>query len=41
MGERVDAVGGTLKIDSMPGAGTRLEVDVALRIEQDSSPIAV
>ena len=41
MGERVDAIGGTFKIDSMPGAGTRVEVDVALSIEQDSSPVAV
>jgi signal transduction histidine kinase len=37
----VDAIGGTFKVYSMTGAGTRLEVDVALRIEQDSSPIAV
>ena len=33
MSERVDAVGGTLKIESTPGAGTRLEVTVPLRAD--------
>ena len=41
MGERVDAIGGTFKIQSTPGAGTRLEVNVPLAIERDSSSIAV
>ena len=40
-GSVVDAIGGTFKIYSMAGAGTRLGLDVALSIEQDSSPVAV
>ena len=41
MRERVEAIGGTLTIQSTPGAGTRLEVTVPLDVEHDSSPIAV
>ena len=33
MSERVDAVGGTLKIESKPGGGTRLEVTLPLRAD--------
>jgi len=33
IGERLDAVGGTLNIVSRPGAGTRLEVTVPLRAD--------
>ena len=32
MGERLEAIGGTLEIRSKPGAGTRLEVSVPLRV---------
>ena len=32
MSERLEAIGGTLEIRSKPGAGTRLEVRVPLRV---------
>jgi signal transduction histidine kinase len=35
MHERLEAVGGSLKIHSKPGAGTRLQVAVPLRLEPD------
>jgi signal transduction histidine kinase len=34
MGERVEAFGGTLRIQSAPGAGTRIEATVPLAIPQ-------
>jgi NarL family two-component system sensor histidine kinase LiaS len=33
MSERLDAIGGSFKINSSPGAGTRVEVVVPLPIE--------
>jgi signal transduction histidine kinase len=41
MHERVEAVGGTLKIHSTPGAGTRLEVTVPLHEVDETGPVAV
>jgi two-component system NarL family sensor kinase len=35
MQERVQALGGTLVIDSQPGKGTRLKVDIALEQEME------
>jgi signal transduction histidine kinase len=41
MHERLDAVGGTLKIHSRPGAGTRLEVSVPLPVEPEPMTVGV
>ena len=41
MGERLEAISGTLKIRSRPGAGTTLEVRVPLSIVKDTETIAV
>jgi signal transduction histidine kinase len=41
MGERLDMVGGTLKIHSRPGGGTRLEVGVPLRSTEETGVVAV
>jgi len=41
MGERLEAVGGTLRIGSTPGKGTRLEATVPLPAAGDAATIAV
>lgn len=41
MDERLDAVGGALTIHSRPGAGTRLDVVVPLRLADDKVTVAV
>jgi signal transduction histidine kinase len=41
MDERVEAIGGTLEIHSAPGAGTRLEATVPLRVSHDTETLAV
>jgi signal transduction histidine kinase len=41
MGERVEAIGGTFKVQSNPGIGTRLEVTVPLGAVEDTATIAV
>ena len=41
MSERLDAVGGTFKINSSPGAGTRLEVVVPLPVEGVADVVSV
>jgi signal transduction histidine kinase len=41
IGERVEAIGGTVEILSKPGAGTRVEVRVPLSVERDKEPVAV
>ena len=41
MHERLEAVGGTLKIRSKPGAGTRLEVSVPLPVEPEPMTVGV
>jgi signal transduction histidine kinase len=40
MHERLEAVGGSLTIDSKPGAGTRLQVAVPLPVDPDAVPAA-
>ncbi len=39
--ERVEAIGGTFRIRSSPGAGTRLEVSVPVSISHDTKTVAV
>jgi signal transduction histidine kinase len=39
--ERVEAIGGTFRLQSSPGAGTRLEVNVPVAIRQHTNPVAV
>ena len=41
MSERLEAIGGTFEIRSKPGAGTRLEVRVPLRVEPDTEAVEV
>jgi signal transduction histidine kinase len=39
--ERLDAIGGTVRIHSSPGAGTRLDVTIPLRAGDAAEPVAV
>ena len=41
MGERVEAIGGTFKVQSNPGIGTRLEVTVPLHAVEDTATTPV
>jgi signal transduction histidine kinase len=41
MGERVEAIGGTFKVRSTPGAGTRVEVKAPVRAVEGTETVAV
>ena len=41
MGERVEAIGGTFKVLSKPGAGTRVEVNAPVRAVEGTETVAV